>query len=74
MVAEDIRRAIHGLGLAHPGSPLGVVTISIGVTSITPKRSTGMVEQFIAAADDALYKAKREGRNRVQIARVELLS
>lgn len=42
------------------------VTVSIGVAE--SKANKGAVEQVIEAADRALYKAKREGRNRVEVA------
>ncbi len=40
------------------------VTISLGVAGVSPRCSTA--EELIAAADRALYKAKRNGRNRVE--------
>jgi diguanylate cyclase (GGDEF)-like protein len=42
------------------------VTVSIGVAE--SKANKGAVEGVIEAADRALYKAKREGRNRVEVA------
>ncbi len=38
----------------HPKSPLGVVTISLGVASMTPGESFAK-ETLLAAADEALY-------------------
>jgi PleD family two-component response regulator len=47
----------------HPGSPFGVVTISIGVAV---DASGSLDDQaLIRRADQALYRAKAEGRNRV---------
>jgi len=40
------------------------VTVSIGVAEPGPKM--GEVEQVIQAADKALYRAKKAGRNRVE--------
>ncbi len=40
------------------------VTISVGVSAL-PERAANTIEDFIAAADAALYEAKRTGRNRV---------
>ncbi len=38
------------------------ITVSIGVASMTPGKG---VEAALLAADDALYRAKRSGRNRL---------
>lgn len=43
----------------------GVVTVSIGVATIHPSRDLDGVERFVKRADEALYEAKRLGRNRV---------
>lgn len=73
-VAEMIRLAIHNLGIAHPGSPMPVsgglfrgqphVTVSIGCTALIPSPGA-RVQQLIELADQALYEAKRSGRDRV---------
>jgi len=44
----------------------GDITISIGVAAFPTDGQT--VEELIASADDALYRAKRSGRNRVVLA------
>ena len=41
-----------------------VITCSFGATSWTPEAG-GTEEDLIRVADDALYRAKRQGRNRV---------
>jgi two-component system chemotaxis response regulator CheY len=44
------------------------VSISLGITSIVPPRDSGsnnLLEAMIKATDNALYKAKEAGRNRV---------
>jgi len=41
------------------------VTISVGVATLRPADGEGSVEDLIQRADGALYRAKREGRNRV---------
>lgn len=66
-VAELMREGVESLGITHRFSLAGnVVTISIGVASTTPARGdeTG-IQRLIKAADDALYRAKRQGRNQV---------
>lgn len=48
---------------AHPGSPRGVVTVSVGVASVVPGDGE-TVDQLVRSADDALYAANSGGRNR----------
>lgn len=67
---EVMRGAVEAARMTHPGSPLGAVTISIGVASCRPSprlREEGLVR----AADEALYRAKAAGRNRVAVAGAE---
>jgi diguanylate cyclase (GGDEF)-like protein len=63
VVAERLRARIEALQVPHAASPTGVVTLSAGVASHRPDGAT-TAEQLIAAADGALYRAKRDGRNR----------
>lgn len=66
--AEAVRRAIESMGIQHPANPLGaVVTTSIGVASAIPgEDGFHAVALLVEAADQALYAAKQEGRNRVR--------
>ncbi|MDH0864478.1 two-component regulator propeller domain-containing protein [Mitsuaria sp. GD03876] len=65
-IAEHIRAGIESLAMPHPASPAGpVVTVSLGVAACVPDEERTL-ESLIAEADDALYAAKREGRNRVR--------
>jgi diguanylate cyclase (GGDEF)-like protein len=61
-VAEEIRVELENAGLERDAVPLKP-TISIGVASF-PDDGTDLI-QVIAAADEALYRAKASGKNRV---------
>jgi diguanylate cyclase len=60
--AERLRERICGLDLPVPRS-IGPLTVSIGVAQYQPGES---IMQLFARADEALYKAKQRGRNRVE--------
>jgi two-component system cell cycle response regulator len=65
--AERMRRAVESLGIPNPLSePSPAVTISIGVAMRDADRD-GSVEKVLREADEALYLAKDEGRNRVVV-------
>ncbi len=55
---------IHRLALPHQRSELGIVTISVGIASQIPSESDS-VQELIKYCDEALYKAKHQGRDRV---------
>ena len=63
-IAETLRQAIYDLDIAHEPSANKRVTISIGLVSIVPTKGL-TINDTILRADEALYKAKEEGRNRV---------
>lgn len=66
-LAEKLRAAIIGQNIEHLHSELGQLSISIGVSAQIPDPESNL-EQFIAAADTALYQAKNDGRNLVRFA------
>ncbi|MDT8367805.1 MAG: diguanylate cyclase [Longimicrobiales bacterium] len=65
LVAERLRRRIAEMERPVRGHPLHV-TASFGVATAGPGRTK--VDEIIAAADEALYRAKAGGRNRVDVA------
>lgn len=69
-IAERGRAAVCALNEPHEDSTCGIVTVSIGVSSMMPSAATSP-EQLVELADAALYKAKRDGRNRVAALRRE---
>lgn len=63
---ERLRATVEGLAIPHSGSPYGVLTISVGVSSFVPDSTTDN-ESLLKQADVALYEAKTAGRNRVRL-------
>jgi diguanylate cyclase (GGDEF)-like protein len=63
--AERLRKRVEGKNFAESGDPLRI-TISIGVAAASVKGENTEPESLIAQADEALYRAKNEGRNRVR--------
>ncbi|MEO5345632.1 MAG: diguanylate cyclase [Magnetococcus sp. YQC-9] len=64
--AEKIQQAVAALAIPHPKSDVAeIVTLSLGVISVTPRRGHEP-EEVLAAADQLLYMAKLSGRNQLQ--------
>jgi diguanylate cyclase (GGDEF)-like protein len=63
-LADEARKAVEDLAINHSESPLGHVTISIGVEAMVPEKFQTAAD-LVEAADGALYDAKRRGRNNV---------
>jgi diguanylate cyclase (GGDEF)-like protein len=61
--AERIKNSICNLGILHEDSPFNKVTVSIGVANCLSQELDS--SSLINAADEKLYKAKRNGRNQV---------
>ena len=63
-VAENIRTDIESADMVHQGSHYNVVTVSIGVAATIPSDDDN-VEALVSRADQNLYVAKDENRNKV---------
>lgn len=64
-VAHTCRRAIEAMALPHTQSPMGIVTVSIGLMH-TGRYPLATRAEWLDRADAALYEAKRAGRNQVR--------
>lgn len=63
-VAEKIRQAIADLHIVHPDSLVSpYLTVSLGIASVVPTGET-TPDLIISQADQALYLAKNQGRDR----------
>lgn len=60
-ILEEIRNKIYSYNFNYEGQSIKV-TVSIGATKTKRQQN---IDQVLAVADDNLYEAKREGRNRV---------
>lgn len=67
--AEILRGQVKQLGVEYAGQLLGTVSISIGV-ALYPDHGT-TIGDVLRASDQALYCAKREGRDRVSVWKAE---
>ena len=66
VTGERLCAVVRDLAIPHENSSAaGHVTISVGEASVTPKDGQEW-ETLVKAADEALYRAKQNGRNRVE--------
>lgn len=61
-VAQRIREGVLEKAIPHPATPSGLVTLSMGLAHLEITNSESL-SQLIEQADDALYEAKRRGRD-----------
>lgn len=67
-VASGLCQTLDDERIAHAHSPIGHITVSIGVASLVPHPDIEM-EDLLREADLALYRAKELGRNRAESVR-----
>lgn len=66
MIAECIRKAVIELAIPHSESDISEwVTVSIGIATVSASSVTSP-EQVVTLVDEALYRAKKGGRNQIQ--------
>jgi diguanylate cyclase (GGDEF)-like protein/PAS domain S-box-containing protein len=63
--AEELRTRVQTLVVQHGGQALEKVTASLGVAIFRTHGTTA--DALVSTADQALYQAKRNGRNRVEV-------
>ncbi len=66
-VAESIRKSVQVLAIPHVNSKVKpIVTVSVGVAVVRPTEDKNHL-QLVVDADEALYTAKKNGRNQVHL-------
>lgn len=64
--AERLRLLVEKAGFSKPGAPPIKITISMGISLMTPEDNA--IDSILNRADKALYRAKTTGRNRTVLA------
>lgn len=68
LIVQEILHALRHAAIEHLGSPLGQVSASAGIAVAAPSLENVTPENLMTAADEALYTAKRQGRDRYCLA------
>ena len=72
VVAERMRARVEALAIPTPSGASEWVTVSVGAAAAIPERDAGP-EILLALADQLLYAAKSAGKNRIAVAREEVV-
>lgn len=68
-IAGNVQSAIAEGQIEHLGSKIAkVLTVSIGISCVIPSDDS-TIESLVKQADSALYDAKKNGRNRIEVAK-----
>ena len=68
IVAEQLRTAMNTLTIPHAFSnAANIVTMSIGVSTYYPNQTKASYVELVESADRGLYRAKKNGRNRIEL-------
>ncbi len=65
LIAEQVQRRLAEAAIPHESAPGGQLTVSIGYGALKPAQGNS-VDDFYRSVDEALYEAKRNGRNRIE--------
>lgn len=69
---EDLREQVQALNIPHRASATArSVTISAGLAQLFPDRTHRSLQGLVQLADEALYRAKESGRNRMVVSEPE---
>ncbi len=63
LVADSISQLLADLAIPHSGNRPEIVTVSIGASTYSSEGGRRNAVEIVQRADDALYQAKRSGRN-----------
>jgi diguanylate cyclase (GGDEF)-like protein len=72
LAVHRMQKGLKDLAIPHSDNALGVLTVSAGLAMLEAGDSSSASE-VLKEADEALYRAKRLGRNRIELAEASLI-